>query len=518
MALNNVNHHSLSDAPQAIISRVLKGTWSTPLQNAKRNLHSVVSNIAGFSYPTPGSIASGGRNQFLARAAGHLSHKAKSASDLPEILGLVNLTYCNPPLDDAEVESVAKSIGGYMPNALPVFSEEFNLDDGLIQVASAPKTPRATLWGDMLFPGKYSVLAGPGGTSKTMLAIGLGVNVCLGQSWADLPVALGSTLLFLGEEDADEVHRRVNAVLAPLPANEQKQVQNLMRIIPAAGKDIRLARLEQNNPVQTEFVGKVIAMSKDLTAKAETPVCLIVFDHARLVGAGDSNDASHVTELTRVMTHIAQETGAAVLLIGHSPKNVHGKTDGELSQADVVGSGAYVDNARSALLMTTLSDSECKKFGIQPDVRSNYARLQVVKNNYGRTGSLLYFVRRHDPTWQVAPLDPVKLAPATRASGIAIETKIAEDLAGLGQLMSKSSYCQRRSGAKGPLGIGEKQMRMHVDLMLVRGQLMEREPTKAERMQHKLSHNIRKVLMPGKLNGARCTDDLFEDASAEQKT
>jgi hypothetical protein len=141
-----------------------------------------------------------------------------------------------------------------------------------------------------------------------------------------------------------------------------------------------------------------------------------------------------------------------------------------------------------------------------------------VKNNYGRTGSLLYFVRRHDPTWQVAPLDPVKLAPATRASGIAIETKIAEDLAGLGQLMSKSSYCQRRSGAKGPLGIGEKQMRMHVDLMLVRGQLMEREPTKAERMQHKLSHNIRKVLMPGKLNGARCTDDLFEDASAKQKT
>ena len=61
-------------------------------------------------------------------------------------------------------------------------------------------------------------------------------------------------------------------------------------------------------------------------------------------------------------------------------------------------------------------------------------------------------------------------------------------------------------------------MRMHVDLMLMRGQLEERPPTDAERLQHKLSHNIRKVLVPGKLSGARCTDDLFENEGTGQKT
>lgn len=518
MALSNVNVHALAVAPQAIMAQVQKGATVLPGQGAKNNLRSVASAIAGFSYPAPGSVLPGGRNQFLARAAGHLSHKAKTAGDLPEILELVNQIYCNPPIDAAEVARVAKSIGGYMPSPASTGTGFISLIDGVISISSAPKAPRATLWGDMLFPGKYSVIAGPGGTSKTMLAIGLGVYVCLGQSWADLPVTQGAALLFLGEEDADEVHRRVNAVLSPFAANEQNQVKHLMRAIPAAAKGIQLVNLVQNAPAQTQFADQVIAMSKELEEQAEAQVKLIVFDHARLVGAGDSNDGSHVTELTRVLTYIAQETDAAVLLIGHSPKSVHGKTEAELSQSDVVGSGAYVDNARSALLMTTLSDTECKKFGIQPDAKSNYARLQVVKNNYGRTGSLLYFHRRYDPTWQVAPLDPVKLSPPAKAPAVSIELKIAQDLAGLGQVMSKTSYCERRSGAKGFVGVSEKQMRMHVDLMLMRGQLEERPPTKAERIQHRLSHNTRLVLVPGKLSGARCPDELFGDDETGQKT
>jgi hypothetical protein len=518
MALKNVSLQTLAYAPLSILAMVHKGSSTVNAVNPKNQLRSVMAAIAGFSYPAPGSVKQGSRNQFLASAAGYLLHKTKSTDDLPEFLGLVNQIYCNPPVSETEVDAVARSIGRYTPPMAQASVKSFCLNDGLIQIAKAPKTPRPTLWGDMLFPGKYSVLAGPGGTSKTMLAIGLGVHVCLGLSWAELPTAPGSTLLFLGEEDEDEVHRRVNAVLATFATNEQTQVQRLMRIIPAAGHDIRLVRLEQNNPVQSDLTAKVLKLSHELSAQAKLPVRLIVFDHARLVGAGDSNDAGHVTELTRVLTHIAQETGAAVLLIGHSPKSVHGKTEADLSQSDVVGSGAYVDNARSALLMTTLSDAECKKFGIKPDAKSSYARLQVVKNNYGRTGTLLYFIRRHDPTWQVAPLEPAQLVPTTKTSSVDIQTKIANDVGSLGTLMSKSTYCQRRSGANGTLGIGEKQLRMHVDHMLMRGQLAEHVPTDSERQKHRLSHNTRKVLVLGNWDGARHSDELFDNNIAVQKT
>lgn len=519
MALNNVITSNIANAPKAMLQSI-KDRSNASGSIGKSSLHAVAEAIAGFNFPAKGAVAEGGRNDFLTRAAGHYSSKVKSSDDLFPVLRLVNQVYCSPPLDDQEVESVARSVGRYIQADIPVSTggSVISLDDGLVHLAAAPKSPRATLWGDMLFPGKYSILAGPGGTSKTMLAVGLGVQVCLGQPWSDEPVTRGAALLVLGEEDADEVHRRVNAVLAPFNANEQDEVRRLMRVIPAAGKDMRLVHLLQNNPVQSPMATNLIGLCRGLSEQAETAVRLIVLDHARLVGAGDSNDASHVTELTRVLTYIAQETGAAVLLIGHSPKSVHGKTDGELSQSDIVGSGAFVDNARSALLMTTLSDAECKKFGIQPNVRLHFARLQVVKNNYGRTGTLFYFKRRHDPVWQVAPLEPVMLAPVAKGGGPGVEQRIAQDLASLGRLISKSSYCERRSGTKGSVGLGEKQMRMHVDLMLMRGQLRERAPSDTERLQHKLSHNIRKVLVPGDLSGARCTDDLFGNEETGQKT
>lgn len=520
MALNNVTLCNIAQAPTAILQSVQRRA-AAPGLPGKSKLSAVAAAIVGFTFPAPGSVSVGGRNDFLTRAAGHYSNKVKFPEDLYQVLCLVNKQFCSPPLDDHEVESVARSVGRYMQAATPALASTsvISLSDGLIQLAAAPKNPRATLWSDMLFPGKYSILAGPGGTSKTMLAIGLGVQVCLGRPWCDEPVTRGSALLVLGEEDADEIHRRVNAVLAPFHANEQDEVRRLMRIVPAAGKDIRLVHLTQSNPIESPFAAHLITLSRELSEQAETPVRLIVLDHARLVGAGDSNDASHVTELTRVLTHIAQMTGAAALLIGHSPKSVHGKADGELSQSDVVGSGAYVDNARSALLMTTLSDAECKKFGIQPDAKSQYARLQVVKNNYGRTGTLYYFKRRYDPVWQTAPLEPVVLTPVSKGGkGRDIQQRIAQDVAGLRNLMSKSAYCERHSGAKGSLGLGEKQLRDHVDHMLSSGLLEERPPTDAERLQHKLSHNIRKVLVPGKLSGARCSDDLFGNEETGQKT
>jgi hypothetical protein len=112
----------------------------------------------------------------------------------------------------------------------------------------------------------------------------------------------------------------------------------------------------------------------------------------------------------------------------------------------------------------------------------------------------------------------VKLSQASKAPAASIELKIAQDVAILKQLMSKSCYCERRSGANGSIGVGEKQLRMHVELMLMRGQLVERKPTDEERIQHRLSHNTRLVLVPGKLSGARCPDELFDTDGTGQKT
>lgn len=502
MAVTIINRDAIANPPPALIGLIHKSRTKSA---SKSGASQVMQAILGFTMPADGTVGEGGRNDFLTKAAGHFLKHTKDNAALFEILNLVNSAKCNPPLGVTEVERVAKSVSRYRS---PIQASPLALGDGRIVLSSVLPTPRKAVWGDMVFDGKYSVLAGPGGTSKTMLALSLAAQVAIGKDWAGHKVGKGAALLILGEEDADEVHRRVNAVAKNLSPGEQGDLVAGIRVIPACGRDLRLVRLNQGNPEPTGLDTQIVETAEQLETEAKKNVRLIVIDHARLVGAGDTNDASHVTELTRVLTSIADRTGAAVLLIGHSPKSVHGKASEELSSADVVGSGAYVDNSRSAMLMTSLSEADSKKFGIQPDMRLSYARLQVVKNNYGATGTTLYFKRQHDPDYQVSVLVPVTLVPvakkATRQHQLA--QKIIDLLALSPKPISKTELRDKYSGLDRDLGASEGEVRKVVKEMLEDGRLVERKPTDDERKIFRLSPNIRCVLVPSDWPGEGCRD------------
>lgn len=464
---------------------------------------SVAQAILGFTMPPDGSMGQGSRNNFLTQAAGHFLKHTRDEAALVEILHLVNSAKCTPPLSHSEVESVAKSVSRYRA---PIQIAPLALGDGKIVLSSVLPTPRKAVWGDMVFDGKYSVLAGPGGSSKTMLALCLATQVVIGKDWAGQKIGKGAAILILGEEDSDEAHRRVNAIAKNFSPVEQAELMSGIRVIPACGKDLRLVRLTQGNPEPTGLDIQIVEMTEQLHVESGQEVRLIVIDHARLVGAGDTNDASHVTELTRVLTSIADRTGAAVLMIGHSPKSVHGKPSEELSPADVVGSGAYVDNSRSALLMTSLSEADSKKFGIHPDNRRHYARLQVVKNNYGATGTTLYFKREHDPDYQVSVLVPITLTavPKSVSQQQQLAQKIIDLLVMSPKPISKTELRDKYSGADRQLGASESVVRKVVKEMVDDGRLVERKPTESERKLHRLSANIRTVLVPGDWPGDGC--------------
>ena len=55
--------------------------------------------------------------------------------------------------------------------------------------------------------------------------------------------------------------------------------------------------------------------------------------------------------------------------------------------------------------------------GVPETVRSQYVRFDVMKNNYGPTGEVIHFLRRHDPDRQVSVLEPVTLKAETEDAG-----------------------------------------------------------------------------------------------------
>jgi RecA-family ATPase len=349
----------------------------------------------------------------------------------------------------------------------------------------------------MIVAGKYVVLGGPGGVSKTMLALGLAVQIALGQSWASRPVLQGLSMLFLGEEDSEEVYRRLNAVARNLTPTDWPSIMNCVRAFPAAGKDIRLVHLQGDNPEATGFDSDIIALADEFAAQQACPVRLIVIDHARLALSGNLNDAAHVTELTRQLTNIAVVTGAAVMLLAHSPKSTLGKQE-ETNAADIAGSAAFVDNSRCTMVVTTLRADEGKALGIPETACSSYARLMVVKNNYGATGTKIYFHRRYDADFQVAPLEPVTLQPVPKAiASAALTVGIINAVTAHPGRWSRTGFTKHNSGCKGKLAASERDIAAEVDRLINSGRLALRAPTENERIDHNLSHNVREVLVPG---------------------
>lgn len=294
------------------------------------------------------------------------------------------------------------------PNAKP---RRFPLHSGKLTLLAKAPPPRNYVWKGILVPGTFAVLGGPGGVSKTMLAMGLAVRVALGHPWSDLTTRIGCVQLFLGEEEQEEVDRRMGAIAKNFSALERADIEARVRALPLAGQDIRLTRLQQQNATSTGVDDDIVWLSNEHAKECGISTSLIVIDHARLVLGGDPNAADHVTELTRVLTNIAQRTSAVVLLIAHSPKATLSKID-EISSADIAGSSAFVDNSRCTMVMTTMSPEEAKKYG-KTDTREQYVRLRIVKTTRALLVITFGFCGKVIPTTKLPSSNP---SPCNRQS------------------------------------------------------------------------------------------------------
>jgi hypothetical protein len=213
--------------------------------------------------------------------------------------------------------------------------------------------------------------------------------------------------------------------------------------------------------------------------------------------AGDPNDAEDVTQLTRILTAIAQRTGAAVFLLAHSPKSVINKRGDEINVADIAGSSAFADNARSAFMLYAMRENEAKEFDLGGSDRNQFVCLRNVKANYASSGGAYWFKRFPLSSWGVAVLEQVMLFPAkggVRSGQSALRYRI------LDMLNSKPGGISMRAmrdqaGKHRALMASEKAVRAEIDEMLDDGQIVLRPPTAEERRIHRLGGQVREVLV-----------------------
>lgn len=366
------------------------------------------------------------------------------------------------------------------------------LEQGYITLESTPPSPRDYAYAETVPMGTPAILAGLGGTAKTTLVMQLAVHGALSKYLGTMQVCNFSSMLFLGEENTEERDRRFGAICKELSPNERKKVSERVVCYPAAGEDVRLNSYVYQNIEETYLANRIISLAKEHEARCGLRVGLIVFDHARLVMSGDPNDANHVTQLTRILTKIARETGSSVLVLAHSPKSVYGKEQTS-DASEVFGSSAFVDNMRSAFVLHTMRVQEARQFGIVEKDRSDYVCLSSVKSNYGRTGSYWWFKKEYHPDWQVVTLVPQQLYDqALFGQHDALSKKILNKIKCEPGRYSPRAF-RTLSGKDGEFKASEKNVQRSIDRLLDEGALLKRPPTDDERGKYSLSKNTREV-------------------------
>lgn len=365
---------------------------------------------------------------------------------------------------------------------------------GRLSIPTVAPPPRDYLFAEVVVPGTVNVVAGSGGSAKTTEVMDVCIHGAIGRSQGPVQIGQFASLLFLAEENRDERDRRFGALCVGLSPAERSRVEELVYCEAAAGYDLRLTVLNDGNVYETPEVDRIIQIAEEHRQRCGMRIGLIVVDHARLVMAGDPLSADHVTALLRALNRIAVTTGAAVLLIAHSPKSTYSK-DGEPDPSEVFGSGAFVDHTRAAFVLHTMREKEAKYYGFTDDERKQHVSLSVVKANYGPSGRQWWFKKEIISDWHVLRLAPVFLLPKGQAQiQSTLSKKIVDLVKSKSAQLTPRALRDRYSGTTGQLGASERDVRRTLESCLEAGELVLRAPTDDERRMHRLSSNAREVL------------------------
>ncbi|WP_323509723.1 helicase RepA family protein [Glaciimonas sp. CA11.2] len=295
-----------------------------------------------------------------------------------------------PPLDHDIVTSTCEGILRTHQNNHPVarvggdISLLFDLNEAKVHnMICNPPPQRKWLLNDCLPYGKVGMIIAPGGTGKSMLALQLSVSLATGDKFVDYWEIgeVGASLLLFGEEDTEEIHRRLHNVVASLGQTSPTKISDIESRVHAksmTGIDNQMTRsLPAGSVTLTDYADRLI-----LTANQITNLKLIIIDPASRFRGGNENAAEDTTRFVESLERVCQQTGATVLVLHHA--NKISQSAGEANQNASRGSSAMTDGVRWQMNLSRPSKEDARKsYGIPENLRHNYLLAAVTKNNYG---------------------------------------------------------------------------------------------------------------------------------------
>jgi RecA-family ATPase len=395
-----------------------------------------------------GQIPEGHRNDTLSRLAFSMRKRGFGIDAIEQALLGANEA-CGLP--DDEVRAIARGKRKIDFDAFPAETKKvkgyaFPPEAGRVDLSRRPKRRDSVIEGFMP-AGKVGITGGAGGTFKTALAIEEGICVAVGRAFMGLAVnEPGSVILALGEEDRDEIDRRIGAAVALMQLTEEERalVGSRLLAFPCIGEDIRLTTLRSGTITSTGLAEVIIERARELAERTGVRVRLIVLDHMMLISGGEVNSNEHAAAVLQEAARIAVKTSAAVNILAHSPKSSSAKE--EPDQNDILGAVASVNLARWAVIVRRMRAGEATALGIEEAQRHRYARVAVVKSNSTPMGLEFNVRADYDSEFEAVALTRVdlkkaKLGPSEKAMRV---LAVLEELEGADRVPVAMKDWERR--------------------------------------------------------------------------
>jgi hypothetical protein len=243
-------------------------------------------------------------------------------------------------------------------------------------------TPRQWLISGQFCRSFLSGLVAPGDVGKTTLRLSQAVELATGHELLGMRIYGRHKVLVLSfEDDRVELHRRLLAICKH-HGIDPTELRGWLFCRDLNG-GAKLAELDARG--RKRQIGKLDAMLR--RAIARTGASLVILDPFVKTHALDENSNPDMDYVCSALIRIAQDCGVAV----DSPAHTH---KGQIQGGDADarrGASAQRDAGRLDFTFTVMSEGEAEQFGISPDERKRYMRLDKAKSNITRAMKARWF-------------------------------------------------------------------------------------------------------------------------------
>lgn len=183
---------------------------------------------------------------------------------------------------------------------------------------SAPE--KSYLVDGFLPKGMVGLLEAPAGTGKTFWLLSLACSVAAKHPFFDNRTHSGKVLMVFGEEDNDEIHRRLEAQLKQMNrSGSRKAVEENLDLLSTYSKNARFLEEQEEN-------GKRIKLTPFYDQLLQSEYALIILDPLSRFYQGSETDSASATRFLELLEAITLKTGSTLLLSHHSPP-INGSID-----------------------------------------------------------------------------------------------------------------------------------------------------------------------------------------------